>query len=165
VVVVGGDDADGWRRRRLGRGRLRGGRRLAARGHRADGGGQLAGGHGPGGAGVGGRLGAVAVGGPVAVLGQQQHAGGGPGLADLADQLGHAGARHLGVDHQNVGLVGDHRLQGRGAVAGDRDHLEVGLGRQHHAKALNERIVVVSKDDPDVVPHSCSPREPCWFRC
>jgi hypothetical protein len=56
-------------------------------------------------------------------------------------------------------MVGEDRLQGRGAVAGQGHDLQVVLGRQHHAEALDERVVVVGQDDPDRLPHSRSPRE------
>jgi hypothetical protein len=46
-----------------------------------------------------------------------------------------------------------------GAVAGQGHHLEVVLGRQDHAQALDERVVVVGQDDPDRLPHCRSPRE------
>ncbi|HET6749046.1 MAG TPA: hypothetical protein VFL71_07280 [Actinomycetes bacterium] len=107
------------------------------------------------------------MGGCVGVLGEQQHAGGGACLADQPDQLGHAGAGHVGVDHQHVRLVGDHRLQGRGAVAGEGDDLQVVLGVQHHAEALHERVVVVRQDDPDGLPQCRSPRAArrCSVRC
>jgi hypothetical protein len=64
-----------------------------------------------------------------------------------------------GVDHQHVGMVGEDRLQGRGAVAGQGDDLQVVLGVQHHAEALDEGVVVVGQDDPDRLPHCRSPRE------
>jgi hypothetical protein len=101
----------------------------------------------------------MAGGGGPGVLGQQQHPGRGPGLADQVDQVGDGRAGHLGVDHQHVGPVGADRLQGRGAVAGQGHHLEVVLGREDHAEALDERVVVVGQDDPDRLPHCRSPRE------
>jgi hypothetical protein len=52
--------------------------------------------------------------------------------------------------------VGEHRLQGRGAVAGNGNHPQVVLGRQHHAEAFDERIVVVGQDDPVLVA-ACRP--------
>jgi hypothetical protein len=97
------------------------------------------------------------------VLGQQQDPGRRLGLADEADQVGDGRPRHLGVDHQHVGLVGEDRLQGRGAVAGQGHDLQVVLGRQHHAQALDEGVVVVGEDDPDRLPHSAPPATP--IRC
>jgi hypothetical protein len=88
------------------------------------------------------------------VLGQQQHPGRGLGRPDQPDQLADLWPRHLGPGHQHVGLVGEHRLQGRGAVAGHGNHLQVILGRQHHAEAFDERIVVVGQDDPYWLPHA-----------
>jgi hypothetical protein len=103
-----------------------------------DGIGQLAGRGGPAHAGVVGRGGVGA-----GVLGQQQDPGRRLFLSDQADQLGDGRAGQLGVDHQHVGAVGPDRLEGGGAVAGEGDDLEVVLGRQDHAQALDKGVLVV----------------------
>jgi hypothetical protein len=105
-------------------------------------GGQLAGRGGPAHADVAARVGPAGRAG-AGVLGQQQHPGRRLFLADQADQLGDGRAGHLGVDHQHVGAVGPDRLEGRCAVAGQGDDLEVVLGRQDHAQALDKGVLVV----------------------
>jgi hypothetical protein len=117
---------------------------VVAGGDRADGGRQLPGGDGP--AHQRRRR-------PARILGQQQHPGRRPRLPNQPDQLGHARTGHLGVGHQHVRLVREDRLQGRGAVAGQGDHLEVVLGGQHHAQTFDEGVVVVGQHDPDRVRH------------